>query len=328
MALDQVLTVIDISIMRNDFSLNSRAPDNLRLRRRRGGARTGRWSPLTFPLDNPEPTPLNLRRRYRPRRRRPFPLDNSRARAFHDRGWAERSVRSFDYACPETHSVHGWSPAGAPHPLPGVIDNPRTDLFPFTDLWRRRRRWSWAHAPRPCLGDDALSLPHNGRGGSWPGPSSLNRLDVALAQDQGPCFGWSTGFVAHEMGHPRLTVYYLFPDSDLNIAAPGHGRRRGTRPSLLPTLIVDLFIAGRRRSPHRRASWRLILVIDVPLLIAAEGLRHGGCRSGQRSGAWLQTGDRHRLDGFGWRAEIWRPSLGKRSVPCRFTIEGVVGPET
>lgn len=327
MAQDQALTVIDISIMRNDFSLNGRAPDDLRLRRRRRGAWTGRWSPLAFPLDNPEPTPLNLRRRWRPRRRRPFPLNNSRARAFHDRRWAERTVRSLDNSCPETHSVHGWSPAGAPHPLPGVIDNPRTDLFPFTDLWRRRRRGSRAHAPRPCLGDDALS--HNGRGGSWPRPCSLNRLDVTLAQDQGPCFGWSTGFVAHEMGHPRLAVYYLFPDSDLHIAAPGHGRRRGTRPSLLPTLVVDLFIAGRRRSPHGgRASWRVILVIDVPLLVAAEGLRHGGCCSGRRSGAWLQTGDRHRLGGFGWRAETWGPSLGKRSVPCRLRMEVVAGRET
>lgn len=205
-----------------------------------------------------------------------------------------------------------------------MIDNPRADLLPFADLWRRWRRWwSRADAPRPCLGDNAFS--HDGRRRSWPRPSSLNRLDVALAQDQGPCLRWSTGFIAHEMRHPGL-AFYLFPDGNLDIAAPGHGGRRGARPSLLPALVVDLFVAGRRRSPHGRASWRFIVVVDVTLLVAAEGLRHGGCCLCRGSGAWLQTGDRHKLDGFGWRAETWRPSLGKRLVPCRSTVEVIVGP--
>lgn len=30
------------------------------------------------------------------------------------------------------------------------------------------------------------------------------------------------------------------------------------------------------------------------------------------------------MDGFGWRAEIWRPSLEKRSVPCRLTVEVII----
>lgn len=225
MAQGHALTMIDISVVCNDFSLYRGTPDDRWLRWRGRGAWTGRGSPLAFPLDNPQPTSLNLRwGRRRPGRRRPFPLDNPRARALHDRRWAGRTVRTLDDPCAETHPVHGRSPAGAPYPLPRVIDNPRTDLLPFTDLGRR---WWWrpgAHTPRPCLGDNALS--HNRRRRPRPRPSSLNGLDIALAQDQGARFGWSAGFVAHEMGHPGLAVHHLLTDSNLDITAPGHGRRR------------------------------------------------------------------------------------------------------
>lgn len=217
------LTMIDISVVCNNLSLNRRTSDDLRLRWRRRGTWTGRRSPLTFPLNDPEPAPLKLRWRQRPRRRRPLPLDNSRARAFHDGGWAGRTVRSLDNTCAETHSVHGRPSAGAPYALSRVIDDPRADLLPFTNLWWWRWwRRSGAHAPCPCLGDNAL--PHNGRRRSWPGPSSLDCLDIALAQDQGACLRWSTGFFTHEMGHPGLALY-LFPHGDLNIASPCHGRR-------------------------------------------------------------------------------------------------------
>jgi hypothetical protein len=98
------------------------------------------------------------------------------------------------------------------------------------------------------------------------------------------------------MRHPRLAVY-LFPNGNLNIAAPGHGRRRGARPPFLPALVVDLLVAGRRWPAHGWPSWRFIVVVDITLLVAAKGLRHGGCYLGRRSGAWMRTGDGRRLDG-------------------------------
>lgn len=196
--------MVNVPVVRDDFSLDRRPLDDRRLRRRRRrGARSG--LPLSLPFHDPNPAPLNIGRWQRPRRRRPLPLSHTRAKAVQDRRWAGRALRPLDDPGAQAHPVKCRTPTGAPYPLPRVIVDPRADLL----MW-----WSRAQAPRPHLEGHAFP---RGRRGPRAGSRPLDSLNVTLTQDQRAGF-WPAGFLSHKVWHPRLPVYVL-TDRHLHITA-------------------------------------------------------------------------------------------------------------
>ena len=179
--------MINAHVVGDNLSLNPRAPNHRR--RRRAGTRTWRSGPLPLMLDNPDPFPVDNRRG------RPPPFHISRSPD------AFRTRRSFPLDNPSPHSGR------TPRPLP--LDGTGADfhVIPLDHSTRWRRDASGSHdLPRLCA-----HASHTRRSSTW----SLDRLNVAGAQDEGPGIS-AADFFPHE-GREPVGLALALADSHIDV---------------------------------------------------------------------------------------------------------------
>jgi len=175
--------MVDVAIVSDDFTLDSRAFDDLGLRRR------GSWRPLLLLLSLDNPDALSNWRR------RAGSVDDPGAKSLeHMRRRASRALALMLY---DTGANSAW--------FSGPLDMANTEVFLSPSLRR-----SGTNTPCP---DDALSNSH------WAGrsPSSFHRFNLPLPQNQ--LAGFGAPILPKEGGN---SVAFALADANVNIIVISH----------------------------------------------------------------------------------------------------------